>query len=245
MLSLACAGAIVLSMVPARPAAAQETVFHVHKAGDTTSVANAVVTIDHVIEAGKTDAHGIVKVSDLEDGGHIVEITAPGYEYIFDQFDSGPAIKQPIELEVRVDKRQLNAVKGPTTGLQFAGFEGRRSKGVGTFLTRAQLDAASGRPLANVLSVDAKATFASDHGGDVLVSSDSPGSASSPCFSAVVRDGVRIYPVQGANPPNLGMLFAEQFAGVEFYGRATQVPAELKDAASCGALVLWSRGANK
>jgi hypothetical protein len=69
----------------------------------------------------------------------------------------------------------------------------------------------------------------------------SPPRASSPCYAAVVRDGVRIYPFAGANPPDLDKIFAEQLAGIELYARSAAVPAELRDAASCGALVLWTR----
>jgi hypothetical protein len=237
--SLACAGAVMASAQPAEAQDSHDAVFHVHKLGDTVSVANAVVTIDHIIEAGKTDAHGIVRVPDLEDGGHIIEISAPGYQYIFDQFDSGPNVKQPIELDLAVDTRQT-AVKGPTTGLRVADFDRRRTKGVGTFLTRAQLDKANGRPIANVLSIDLGASVVSERGGDFLVSSD-PASGSGPCYAAVVRDGIRIYPFTGANPPDLDKIFPEDLVGVEFYRRPALVPAELHDAATCGALVLWSR----
>ena len=45
----------------------------------------------------------------------------------------------------------------------------------------------------------------------------------------------------GANPPDLDKIFAEQLAGIELYARAAVVPAELRDAAQCGALVLWTR----
>jgi hypothetical protein len=242
LISLACAGTVMVSAQPAFAQDVRPAVFHVHKKGDTLSVANAVVTVDHIIEAGKTDAHGIAKLDELEDGGHIVEITAPGYEYIFDQFDSGPNIKQPIELELTVDKRQMNAVKGPAVGLKLAEFEQRRLKAVGTFLTRAQLDKASGRPLANVLQIDLGATIVSERGGEFLVSSD-PASGSNPCYTAVVRDGFRVYPVESATPPDFGKVFAEQFAAVEFYKRPALVPAELRDAAACGALVIWTRDA--
>jgi hypothetical protein len=69
--------------------------------------------------------------------------------------------------------------------------------------------------------------------------------AASPCYAAVVRDGLRIYPYPGANPPDLDKIFAEQLAGIELYPRPAGVPAELRDAGSCGALVLWSRDANR
>jgi hypothetical protein len=71
----------------------------------------------------------------------------------------------------------------------------------------------------------------------------SPATASTPCFAAVVRDGVRIYPFEGASPPDLDKIFAEQLLGVELYARPATVPAELRDAATCGALVLWTRDA--
>lgn len=60
----------------------------------------------------------------------------------------------------------------------------------------------------------------------------------------MVRDGLRIYPFEGASPPDLDKIFTDDLASVEFYSSA--VPSELRDAsvrdnATCGALVLWSR----
>ena len=60
-----------------------------------------------------------------------------------------------------------------------------------------------------------------------------------------VRDGLRVYPFADAGPPDLDKIFAEELAGIELYARATSAPAELRDAAACGALVLWSRAANR
>lgn len=77
--------------------------------------------------------------------------------------------------------------------------------------------------------------------GDSMLAMRSPAGASSPCCSAVVRDGLRIYPFTGANPPDLDKIFAEQLAGIELYQRSASVPAELRDAGSCGALVLSTR----
>src|SRR5262249_45942964 len=109
------------------------------------------------------------------------------------------------------------------------------------FFTRAQLDKASGRPLANLLKTDAGAFFAEGPHGESQLAMRSAAKTSSPCYTAVIRDGVRIYPFPGANPPDLDKIFAEQLSGIEFYARAATVPAELRDAGGCGALVLWSR----
>jgi len=235
-----CAG-----MLSTHAAGAQDTrdvVLRLHRAGDTVSIRGAIVTIDHTIDAGSTDSAGIVRIPDLLDGGHIIEVVARGYQAYFDNFNSGASVKQPIQLELLpIPASDTAKAKGQPTGLAFAGFSARRAKGQGKFFTRAQLDQASGRPLSNLLKTDAGAFIASGPKGQSQLAMRSAGSVSSPCYSAVVRDGVRIYPFPGATPPDLDKIFAEQLSGIELYARAATVPPELRDAATCGALVLWSR----
>ncbi len=157
-------------------------------------------------------------------------------------FNTGPNIKQPIQLElIPILASDTAKAKGQKTDLTLAGFDARRTKGQGKFFTRAQLDAATGRPLANVLNVDAGAFIVPGPHGESLLAMRSSGSASSRCYAAVVRDGVRVYPYAGAQPPNLDKIFPEDLAGIEFYAQSATVPSELHDAATCGALVLWSR----
>jgi len=237
-----CRALVVAATMAARMAGAQDTrevVIRLHRAGDTVSIRGAAVTIDHTIEAGNTDSVGIVRVPDLPDGGHIIEVVARGYQAYFDNFNSGANVKQPIQLELLpIPASDTAKAKGQPTDLKLAGFNGRRAKGQGKFFTRAMLDAASGRPLANLLKTDAGAVFISGPHGESQLAMRSTGA---PCFAAVVRDGVRLYPFDGVNPPDLDKIFAEQLAGIEFYARPVAVPAELRGAASCGALVLWSR----
>ncbi|MDQ6828739.1 MAG: hypothetical protein M3081_07715 [Gemmatimonadota bacterium] len=222
----------------------REVVLRVHRAGDTASIRGAVVTIDHTIEAGNTDAAGIVRIPDLLDGGHIVEVVARGYQAYFDNFKSGANVPQPIQLELLpISASDTAKAKGQKTDLKFAGFDARRTKGQGKFFTRAQLDAAAGRPLANLLKMDAGAFLMAGPRGESQLAMQSPAGASSPCYAAVVRDGVRIYPFAGANPPDLDKIFAEQLVGIELYASSATVPAELRDAATCGALMLWTRDA--
>src|SRR5690349_8498214 len=98
VLTLASFGAAMMS---ARGAGAQDTrdvLIRLHRAGDTVSIRGAAVTIDHTIEAGTTDAAGIVRIPDLLDGGHIIEVVARGYQAYFDNFTSGANVQQPIQL---------------------------------------------------------------------------------------------------------------------------------------------------
>jgi hypothetical protein len=244
LLWLASFGAAVLSAHVAGAQDTRDVVLRLHRAGDTVSIRGAAVTIDHTIEAGNTDAAGIVRIPDLEDGGHIIEVVARGYQAYFDNFTTGANVPQPIQLALLpVLASDTAKAKGQKTDLTFAGFNARRAKAQGKFFTRAQLDQASGRPLANLLKTDAGAFIVSGPHDESQLAMRSTARASSPCYTAVVRDRVRIYPFSGANPPDLDKIFAEQLAGIELYARAATVPTELHDAATCGALVLWTRDA--
>lgn len=115
---------IGVAMVAARSARAQnvsDVVIHLHRAGDTVSVRNATVTIDHTYEAGKTDSTGTLKLYDLEDGGHVIEGSADGYNMLYDTFNTGPRIRQPIEIEVFPHPKKPDAEKAKrkTTDLHF------------------------------------------------------------------------------------------------------------------------------
>ena len=242
VLCLASVGAAVLSARVAGAHDTREVAIRLHRAGDTLSIRGAAVTIDHTIEAGNTDSAGIVRIPDLLDGGHIIEAVARGYQAYFDNFVSGANVEQPIQLELLpIPPSDTAKAKGQKTDLKFAAFDARRAKGQGKFFTRAQLDRASGRPLANLLKIDAGAFIVSGPHGESQLAMRSPASASSPCYAAVVRDGLRIYPFAGANPPDLDKIFAEELAALELYARPATVPAELRDAATCGVLVLWTR----
>jgi hypothetical protein len=242
VLCLASVGAVVLSASVAGAQDTREVALRLRRAGDTLSIRGAAVTIDHTIEAGNTDSAGIVRIPDLLDGGHIVEVVARGYQAYFDNFISSANAKQPIQLELLpIPASDTAKVKGQKTDLKLVAFNARRTKGQGKFFSRAQLDAASGRPLASLLKTDAGAFIVSGPRGESQLAMKSPASASKPCFTAVVRDGVRLYPFAGATPPDLDKIFAEDLSGIEIYVRSAAVPTELRDAATCGALVLWSR----
>ncbi len=239
-LYLVSAAAGMLAARPAHSQDARTVVLRFRKTGDTVAIRNAQITIDHTIEAGNTDSLGMIRVPDLDDGGHIVEAVARGYQAYFDKFTSGPNVRMPIELEILAVEVAMKP-KGQPTELTVAGFDQRRAKAQGKFFTLAQLKAADGRPLANLLKVDAGAAIATGPRGASVLAAGAAPSDGGACYAAVVRDGLRIYPFESATPPDLDKIFTDDLTGVEFYARASLAPAELKDVASCGALVLWKR----
>lgn len=236
-LSLGAVAAALLLAPDARAQDARTVLLRFRKSGDTVAIRNAQITIDHTIET-TTDSLGIARVPDLEDGGHIVEAVAKGYQAFFDKFVSGPTAPTPIDLEILPIVAAAKP-KGQATELQAAGFDQRRVKGVGRFFTPAQLKAAEGRPLANFLKVDAGAFIASGPNGESLLASRAGSKPGAPCYATVVRDGLRIFPFESATPPDLDKIFTDDLSRIELYPGA--MPAELKGTPACGAMVLWSR----
>ena len=239
-LASAAAGLLLAPQAQAHAQDARTVVLRFRKAGDTVAIRNAQITVDHTIDAGTTDSAGIVRILDLDDGGHIVEAVAFGYQAFFDKFKSGPGIQMPIDLEILAVEPTAKP-KGQPTDLKASGFEQRRALGQGKFFTLAQLTVASGRPLANLLKVDASAPIATGPGNESYLASTAKPAGATPCYAAVVRDGLRLYPFERASPPDLDLIFTDDLASVEFYSAAGAAPAELREVSSCGALVLWSR----
>jgi hypothetical protein len=237
VLSLASAVACILLARPTHAQDARTVVLHFRKAGDTVSIRNAQITVDHTIEA-VSDSAGIVRIPDLEDGGHIVEAIAHGYQGLFDKFTSGSGIQMPIDLEILAVVPTV-APKGEKTELVVSGFAQRRALGQGKFFTLAELKAANGRPLANFLKVDAGAFIVTGPHAESFLASRVQSREPASCYAAVVLDGLRVYPFEGASPPDLDKIFTDDLASVELYAAA--VPPALRVTSACGALVLWSR----
>lgn len=207
------------------------------KAGDTTvAIRNAQVLVDHTMDA-ITDSAGIARIKDLEDGGHIVEVVAKGYEAYFDNFVSGPG-PMPINLEIRAYKEPPKP-KGEATKLVVDDFAKRRALGVGKFFTPAQMKAAEGRPLSNFLKVDAGAYMASGPNSESFLATRPLTKTAAPCYAAVVTDGLRIYPFESATPPDLDKIFTDNIVSIELYSGVT--PATLGVASKCGAVLIWTR----
>lgn len=233
-LAVAAGGMLLAHSASAQDVRAVQLRFR--KAGDTTVIIRgAAVRVDHTIDV-VTDSAGIARIAELEDGGHIVEVVAKGYEAYFDNFVSGPG-PMPIDLEIRAFVEPPKQKSEPT-GLKAADFAKRRALGQGKFFTLEQMKAADGRPLANFLKVDASAYIATGPKDESFLASRAGSRPSAPCYAAVVRDGLRIYPIEGVTPPNLDKIFTDDIASIEYYATT---PAALGVASKCGVLLLWSR----
>ena len=186
ILHLACVGVAMVSAHPARAQNGGNVVLHIHRAGDTVSVRNAPVTIDHTIEAGKTDSAGTLRVRNLEDGGQFIEATADGYLYLYDTFNSGPGIRQPIEIAMYPDAKKPDAENLPADWVFVAIHEKTRpgqAAGAGFFLGRSgYFETAANRRISEAIVFTFAPSFA-------------PAASPSTSFASAVRTAPRAAPL--------------------------------------------------
>lgn len=129
-------------------------------------------------------------------------------------------------------------------------FEARRARGIGRFITAAELRQLDERPFTGVLRTRLSSLAQQNGAGGVNLynRSQMPPKAllaggSSRCFVQIVMDGVLIYSMSGADsPPDVSEFLTRNFDGVEYYGSVSETPAEYRSpGAACGTLILWSR----
>lgn len=143
----------------------------------------------------------------------------------------------------RITERRPTERRLPNLPMLIAEFEGRRSQGIGQFITEKEI-AKQG----SVFATEILRTFRgmriipNDHGGWMALSAHVVGSlidgGSGPCYTEVFVDGVRT-PV----PANLDLLPSpKEIVGVEFYDAMGTVPPEYsRYGVGCGVLLIWTR----
>ena len=136
-------------------------------------------------------------------------------------------------------------------GLQ--AFEERRLRGMGHFLTSDELRRKENERLSVILravpgtmllSFNGSVYLAAARRGDVApirASRRTPGSPMG-CWIAVYVDGQRIYKYGDDEVPDMNRYEGREFAGIEYYSGAGQIPPELNMTGNgCGVLMLWTR----
>ena len=122
------------------------------------------------------------------------------------------------------------------------GFEERRRTGMGTFLTREDIERRKARMVYDLL-LGVPGVELRERGGGRIAMSRATGSVS--CQPLIYLDGVRAN--RSTDPASmvqslLKAIPADHVEGVEIYKGRSQLPAEFGSAdARCGAVVLWTR----
>ena len=133
------------------------------------------------------------------------------------------------------------------------GFEERRLKGMGKYISEKELRAADNRTLPNVLTKLGGIRLLNAFSNTYVVSSRSSGGGgraalqnigTRQCFVAVYQDGMRLYSGNaGEQPIDFQRLQVNQYAGIEFYPGGASIPQQFNQTkgSDCGTLLLWTR----
>jgi hypothetical protein len=188
-------------------------------------------------------------------GGYVVRASKPGYSTAVTQpidvqagFDASVQVRlqpSPVSLDTVTVVAQNVAVEQQLPYLAQAGFYLRKRRGIGRFLTRADLDKTRSDRLTDALrGMPGVRIVCNGQYCDV----QAPGAATSftrgVCQQTVVLDGVvlRMGGVSGGGDPVDQLLNPFNLDGVEVYSGPSGVPVQFKGYMSpCGAIIGWSR----
>jgi TonB-dependent starch-binding outer membrane protein SusC len=200
-------------------------------------VSGAQVLVEGVDAGRATDPRGFLRLRDLPAGTWLVEVRFIGYvpwqRHV--TLEAGQAGGLLVHLEADPVVLEALEVHARSTLLS-RGFYDRKRSGVGTFLTRDDLDAMRPRVLSDVLR----------RVGGIHVGSDSRGmpparirgqqTIAGACPIQYFVDGVLTYAM------NIDEVRPGDVEGIEIYRGAASIPIMFRrGSASCGVIVLWTR----
>ena len=223
----------------------------------------AVVTLAEASRSATSGRSGAFEMLGVAPGSYALSVRRLGFRPIAVRITirAGEIIDADMELEAQAQAIEGITVRADSTlhGPMVQVANRMHSGGGGTYLLRAQLDSARGRPVSELLRARARGAHMVDWSakGAVLIATArgvpggkrpkaDPFDPLSPtgCFCQVYIDGIRVYSPTGgySTTPDLRQFDAGILEAVEFYPGPAVTPPEFGgDAAMCGTLLLWTR----
>ena len=187
-------------------------------------------------KGGMTDAEGRFSISDVAPGVDTVQIRYFGFEPSTTVVDLKPghitdatllisnAVLEVADLKVEV-RRTLRG--------KLRGFEERRLKGFGDFITPQQIERRQPRVPSDMLRAIAGVTVGSEQVGQTEVYF-TKGSTSGRCYPTIWLDG------QPMRDMKIDEISAPDLLAIELYKGGTQMPPQWASN-SCGLIVVWTK----
>lgn len=194
--------------------------------------------------SGSTDHNGVVELTGIPAGVHLVEVTCEKYEgdVLVITFEAGESkegdlklLKAPIELDgiEVVDERVIGA-------LERRGFYERQESGMGRYLSKAKMDERGSVLLSEAVRTMTGVSVIVYEGANVVVSRR----RGRTCPLQVFVDGMQMFGYLGGDGENIvdiDTIPLEEVAGVEVYIGPSETPIEYSRYTQCGVLLIWSR----
>jgi hypothetical protein len=199
-----------------------------------------------------TDARGAFAFAALPSGPQVVRLRRVGYEPTEFVIELRPGERTPVQVALsrrsqRLDTVEVSAPAGEGSA-RLADFERRRARGVGTFITRDEIERRAPvavsdllRRVGSVRIVDSLGSLLAVSGRGTKIDRRRPAAgASAPCVLAMMVDAVRM----PAGTP-LDVVPPDEIAAIEVYAGPASVPRELAQSSAdafCGLILIWTRG---
>lgn len=189
--------------------------------------------------ATRTDSDGAFRLTAIPPGGAVLEIRRLGFRPRSTPITIVGGNELTVDVELVPIPEQLAPVqvrpKPEAYDSRLAGFNARKSKHVGYFVTREKLDRMSSARFVDALREIPGVSFRTLRGGVLTVSLR--GARCAPMF---YMDG---FPAR-AGVMDLGMIDLSGVEGIEVYAGMSSIPAEFMTVVggeNCGVIAVWSR----
>jgi len=227
---------LVPAVVLAQPGGSIRGVVHDSLGG---VVSSAHVTIQGSTSATTSDSIGTFRLSGVPAGEAVLEVRRLGYRPAVTALNIPAGSVLDVEVKLAPVPEQLAPVeirrRAEVYDSRLAGFNSRKSKQVGYFVTREKLDRMSSARFVDALRDMPGVSMRTLRGGVVTVSLR--GARCSPMF---YLDG---FPAT-SGPMDLDMIDLSGVEGIEVYAGMTSIPAEFMGVVGgeqCGVIAVWSR----
>jgi hypothetical protein len=204
--------------------------------GDTNPVFGARITLIGTAKSATTDSAGRFVFDGLSAGLYVVQVNAIGYSRgMFQlQLGEGEAMSRVFELEPRVYGLEPMTVEGRRRlqGRRFEEFRQRMARGMGTFITKEDIQKRNPSKLMDVLRT-VRGVRAECAGADCVVKFQGQPTSCEPHY---ILDGLPSdsYIAQSLDPRDV--------EGIELYRGASEMPAEFGGIdAACGVIAIWTK----
>ena len=221
------------------------------RSGDGRPLRNAIVSVLGTRRSALADSVGMFRVNGIPAGTRTIEVKSLGLTastFAID-FPTGSTRDTTLSINRAAQNLKAVAVKGtgnPTSLMALNGFEGRRAQGLGTFVTRAQLDRLPSSSLAGVFSGIKEIHL--EYGNRTERGRTMPpttiaylrGTGSTYCRPNVYLDDMQI---KTSFSDLSALAQPETIKGIEVYATAGVIPAQydLSSSTGCGSIVIWTR----
>jgi hypothetical protein len=259
--------AVVLGV--ARPGAAQDATRPATLSGMVVDslgqpIGGADVALPGLALSTRTNEWGGFRIANIPPGTHRVTVRRVGFGALETEleFGAGALVQRRIEL-YRTQILEEIVVVAESRDVRMEEFEANRRVGLGTFITREQLERMRGSPMSSVLAqvggaelqrgTGSYAWMARRRGPTSLVTSGADGrwvsvedrlrGAKGACYSNVYLDNLLVYSGRRNEALfNVNSVSPDQIEAIEFYAGPAQTPLRYSTLNSvCGVLVIHTR----